>query len=157
MNNFDLKKFLIENKLTTNSRLNEEDKSTVIANQAVKLAQRIFDSYAEDKVDSYWQMISWGEFEEFFDMSLDPYIDADGGYTQELYDWLESYAQDAVWDQVGGPAWGEYVEDIYDIFIDDYPELQAYLESTFEKEDDAIDFIANAIYPDNSSLKNIKV
>ena len=56
-NNFDLKKFLVENKLTTNSKIIKEEWSEDRVQQLMQLAQqvgfdRLMDKYAPDYIDS---------------------------------------------------------------------------------------------------------
>jgi hypothetical protein len=53
MDNFDLKKFLVENKLTENSRLNEnEDKVKTILSKIGDIEEKIYDQYSDDEIEA---------------------------------------------------------------------------------------------------------
>lgn len=53
MNNFDLKKYLIENKATFSSRLNEnEDKVKTILSKIGDIEEKIYDQYSDDEIEA---------------------------------------------------------------------------------------------------------
>lgn len=53
MDNFNLKKYLVENKLTTQSRLNEnEDKVKTILSKIGDIEEKIYDQYSDDEIEA---------------------------------------------------------------------------------------------------------
>lgn len=54
MNDFNLKKFLIENKMTRNSRLlsENEDRIKTILSKIGDIEEKIYDQYSDDEIDA---------------------------------------------------------------------------------------------------------